>query len=293
MIKTIYIAGPMTGRPLYNFPAFDSAASALRALGWRVLSPADLDRDVGFDPCNDKVTPDFMSQARLRDTAAIEQSDALMLLDGWEDSKGARAERAYAEWKGISIFTMDDQLPDLSRPPSCKLVAFIGPKGCGKTSLCNLLEDQDTVRLSFATPLRSMLEAIGVTYEYHTENKSKAIPHIPGNPSSRHLLQTLGTEWGRRLVHPEIWADLAIKAFTDKMNQGQDVVVDDLRFPNEFDAVRNAGGVIVRILPSQSLFYGDDQHESERHWKEMEPDHEILNYSSLAHLLNEYKELGI
>ena len=54
---TIYIAGKMRGIPYYNFPAFDAARDRLRECGFSVVSPADLDRDVGFDPAT--LPPDF------------------------------------------------------------------------------------------------------------------------------------------------------------------------------------------------------------------------------------------
>ena len=47
---TVYIAGPMRGYPRFNFDAFDAAQSHLESLGYRVISPAALDREVGFNP---------------------------------------------------------------------------------------------------------------------------------------------------------------------------------------------------------------------------------------------------
>ena len=103
---TIYIAGPMRGYPQYNFPAFDAAEVALREQGWNVLNPAQMDRDIGFDP-NDVVTPEFVIQAILRDTEAIiQQADAVALLPEWWLSKGAQAEAMLAQWKGIPVYTM-------------------------------------------------------------------------------------------------------------------------------------------------------------------------------------------
>lgn len=107
-----YLAGPMRNYPLFNFPAFDAAAADLRASGIEVISPADLDRMVGFDPASlpadwdwSKLPSDFrLIHAVQRDLSAILQCDAIHLLPGWKDSKGARAERAVAEWLGLAIF---------------------------------------------------------------------------------------------------------------------------------------------------------------------------------------------
>ena len=41
----IYVAGPMTGHPELNFPAFHAAATELRALGHHVENPAEINAD--------------------------------------------------------------------------------------------------------------------------------------------------------------------------------------------------------------------------------------------------------
>ena len=50
MAKKVYIAGPMRGKKLYNFPEFDRVGGILLSKGYKVYSPADLDREHGFDP---------------------------------------------------------------------------------------------------------------------------------------------------------------------------------------------------------------------------------------------------
>lgn len=100
-MPSIYIAGPMTGYPDYNFPAFDEARDHLER-DWNVISPADLDRAVGFEPTHE-VTPEFLRDAMRRDINAIMAVDALYALKGWEQSKGASAEVALAKWRGIPV----------------------------------------------------------------------------------------------------------------------------------------------------------------------------------------------
>lgn len=65
--------------------------------------------------------------------------------------------------------------------------------------------------------------------------------------TSRRIQQTLGTEWGRDQIHPELWVLLARDAWNREHAKGRSVVVDDMRFPNELAAVRAAGGTPVRI----------------------------------------------
>ncbi len=99
----IYIAGPMTGLPLYNFPAFDAAAEKLRQRGHRVINPADLDRAAGITANTAPLPPGFMREAMRRDLNAICDCDAIALLPGWQKSKGVAVEMALARFLGLEI----------------------------------------------------------------------------------------------------------------------------------------------------------------------------------------------
>jgi len=113
---TIYIAGPMRGIALYNFPAFDAAAEKLRDNGHTVISPAELDINIGFDPSD--LPPDFdwgtvpdhfdLEECLMRDVEAVCHADAIYLLTGWEDSSGARMEKAVAEFLGLKVIYQDE-----------------------------------------------------------------------------------------------------------------------------------------------------------------------------------------
>jgi uncharacterized protein DUF6378/uncharacterized protein DUF4406 len=106
-MRTVYIAGPMRGIPLFNFPAFDEAASRLRSAGWNVLSPAEMDRGIGFDENRDGLEAFDLHAAIERDLGAIlslaAPDDAVAMLPGWEKSTGASVERALALWCGLTI----------------------------------------------------------------------------------------------------------------------------------------------------------------------------------------------
>lgn len=85
-----YLAGPMRGYKLYNFPAFDKARDELTAVGYEIVSPADLDRQAGFDPSRDGWTHADQEMAVVRDVAAIAdpETKGIILIDGWERSEG-------------------------------------------------------------------------------------------------------------------------------------------------------------------------------------------------------------
>lgn len=98
--KTAYLAGKMRGIPKFNFPAFDAAAKDLREQGWEIISPADIDREHGFDPEKHDESYFPMNILIRRDIEAVLKQDAIILLPGWEKSVGANAELAVAKWAG-------------------------------------------------------------------------------------------------------------------------------------------------------------------------------------------------
>lgn len=109
--QTCYIAGPMRGYPRYNFDAFDSAAAVLRSEGWNVISPADLDRQAGFDPDTHPVTDELLREMQIRDVDAIFNADTVFVLDGWVTSKGATAEICVAKWRDIPVLSYSSRDP--------------------------------------------------------------------------------------------------------------------------------------------------------------------------------------
>lgn len=134
----IYIAGPMRGRKYFNFPSFDAAKVELEKQGHSVISPADLDRQTGFDP--ELLGSDYdwqdlnkiqfsLFDAIDRDVQALKTCDAIYMLDGWETSRGARAEKALAEWIGLHVIyqTNEDVLEEALRITKGDRNAQYGP----------------------------------------------------------------------------------------------------------------------------------------------------------------------
>ncbi|MDK9607088.1 DUF4406 domain-containing protein [Lelliottia wanjuensis] len=95
-MSRIYIAGPMTGIPEYNRPAFFDAAAQLVDRGHTVLNPATL--------------PNGLTQPQYMDIccAMLRCADAVFLLEGWEQSAGARAERALAEKLELGVIFQEE-----------------------------------------------------------------------------------------------------------------------------------------------------------------------------------------
>lgn len=99
----IYIAGPMSGIPEYNFPAFHAATKAWRDAGWEVVNPAELDETIdGFDAKKD--TALSHEHYMRRDIPEVAKCDAVALLPGWENSRGANNEITVANMCGLKFY---------------------------------------------------------------------------------------------------------------------------------------------------------------------------------------------
>lgn len=113
----IYLAGPMRGYRGYNHPAFNVATSYLREAGFVVFSPAEEDqrkfpdRDwstMTGDPVVDGISlPDMRSIIKADLVWIADNADILVLLPGWERSKGVAVEKALAEFLGLRVWFFD------------------------------------------------------------------------------------------------------------------------------------------------------------------------------------------
>lgn len=96
----IYLSGPMTGIPEFNYPAFNQAAAQLREKGYEVENPAE-------NPAPESgAWVDWMRLA----IKQMADCDTIVLLDGWQKSKGALIELKLAGDLGLSILTLAEML---------------------------------------------------------------------------------------------------------------------------------------------------------------------------------------
>jgi hypothetical protein len=97
----IYIAGPMTGLPDHNFPAFHAAADRFLEAGWEVANPAD-----NFGGRTDLPREIFL---RL-DVILLAQCDAIAMLPGWRRSRGALLEWAIARELRLDVYDAETMM---------------------------------------------------------------------------------------------------------------------------------------------------------------------------------------
>lgn len=132
-----------------------------------------------------------------------------------------------------------------------QLVAFTGQISHGKSAAADyLINHHGFERVSFADPLKEMLMTLGLSREqlYDQRKKEEPCGVVLGGKTPRHAMQTLGTEWGRKMIHTDIWAEAALRKMTKAIDEDRRLVIDDLRFDNEAKVVRSLGGIVVQII---------------------------------------------
>ena len=99
--KRVYIAGPMSGYPKFNYPAFHEAESKLRDAGYVPVNPAK-EHQVSED--GDNFADGVTYQDCLREALqALLTCDGVALLPGWENSTGAKLEHHVATVLGLDV----------------------------------------------------------------------------------------------------------------------------------------------------------------------------------------------
>jgi hypothetical protein len=99
--KPYYLAGPMSGLPSFNYPAFHAAAAALRARGYNLVSPAELDEQHTLQYATAIASPDgkdyhpkwTWGDYLARDVKIVaDEAQGIIFLPNWHTSRGAKLE---------------------------------------------------------------------------------------------------------------------------------------------------------------------------------------------------------
>ncbi|WP_323162842.1 hypothetical protein [Stenotrophomonas maltophilia] len=137
-------------------------------------------------------------------------------------------------------------------------IGIAGAKRAGKDTLARELQADLGLPIdSFAAPLRKFvadLAGMGGNLDVLEVHKETPIPWLDG-VTARQMMQTVGTEWGRQMVHPDLW----VRALFARLPAGG--IIPDVRFPNEAEAIRQRGGVVIRV--SRPGYGKGDSHASE------------------------------
>lgn len=128
-------------------------------------------------------------------------------------------------------------------------------------------------RYSFATPIKDMILA-----GLDLADKEEAKAELLYGCTYRSIAQTLGTEWGRECIHPDLWVKIA-----ERRCAGQNTIITDVRFENEAEFVR-ANGILVHIDRLDQKHIDESFHKSESGVVAKHGDYKILNHGDLNDL---------
>lgn len=146
------------------------------------------------------------------------------------------------------------------------LIGLTGTMGSGKSTVAEVLvREYGFVEVSFAAPIYAMVSALsGVPLDRLRDREIKETP-IPGlcNFTPRKLLQTLGTEWARDTLDTDFWINIARDEIGRNLDEGNSVVVADVRFGNEALMIRDLLGEVWRVVRPDNPYVTNTAHQSE------------------------------
>ena len=116
-------------------------------------------------------------------------------------------------------------------------IAFCGRLASGKTTASQIIEEMmdDVNILSFASRLK----------ELATE-----LYGMPVDKKNRSLLQNLGQKM--KEIDHNVWVNAVVNKI-NKMDKNENIIIDDLRFPNEWEALKSLGFIIIRLKVEPSI----------------------------------------
>lgn len=137
-----------------------------------------------------------------------------------------------------------------------KLIGIYSPAAqSGKSFAANVLAQHGFASLSFAEPIKRMGVEFLMSFGYPKDqavrfvfaDKEKFIPEIDCTP--RHVLQTLGTDWGRKCIDERIWlTSMQTRIAKSLRSDAVGVVIDDVRFENEAKMIKDMKGEMWKIV---------------------------------------------
>ena len=201
------------------------------------------------------------------------------------------------------------------------IVGLVGQIGAGKGTVADLFVDRhDFFKESFANSVKDACAAVfgwdramleGDTLEsraWREQSDAWWSEKLGREFSPRLALQLMGTEAGRDVFHPDLWVHTVLNRCAK--NPNHNYVIADVRFPNEINAIRKAGGIVVRVKRGDEPewynvalkdnkkpnYHGmaqeyPDVHFSEWAWIGSDIDAEIANNSTLEDLTEKIDSL--
>jgi len=170
------------------------------------------------------------------------------------------------------------------------LVGLVGTKGVGKDTVGDYLAGY--TKRAFATPIKQACAILFDLPPHIFEGDDKELCDERHGMSPRQMLQMVGTDFFRDKVDADFW----IKHFQHwySQHQSDNIVVTDLRFQNEVDAIKDLGGIVVRITRPHGTGRHTivDTHVTEQGVATLQGvDYHVENDSTLEHMYTQIDKL--
>ena len=179
-------------------------------------------------------------------------------LPGWDSSYGISIEIEAFKSAGKPIFFMEPgEVPFEVIPKVRQIIGLCGFAGSGKDTAAQALLEDGWTRAAFADAVRESLLAVNPTTfeDSHRESPGRICSvkylvecggwgYAKKQPDVRSLLQRMGTEAGRNIHGEDCWIKIAKRKVDAAPGP---VVISDVRFASEAEAIRSWGGTIIRI----------------------------------------------
>lgn len=184
------------------------------------------------------------------------------------------------EWEQLSLFTDDD----LGITPSYNLIGLTGYSQSGKDTVASVLvEKYGYTRIAFADKIKDFLYSVNPLTACSPTGYLQDLVDLVGwdkakqEAQVRALLQNVGLS-ARELIDANIWVTLALR----NISSADRIVITDVRFENEADAIKNLGGQVWRI---KRLGVGPvNDHISESQLEAYKADQIFMNNGSVEDL---------
>ena len=180
---------------------------------------------------------------------------------------------------------------DVSRLPN--VIAVGAPvRRSGKGTIANvLINEYGYEQFSFALPIKAMFATLCLMHDI----PATALPDILGGArkeegilelglSLREFAEGVGTTWGRNMVDPDLWVDMAARRATKALLAGKRLVMDDARFENEVNLAYELGGCAVYVVRPVANGGFIPTLASEGHLTNAIFSHEFINDGTVADL---------
>jgi hypothetical protein len=195
------------------------------------------------------------------------------------------------------------------------IIAISGKIGSGKSTVGDIFEKQGFQLDSFA---KSVKDICSILFGYDRNKIDGSTPadrlwreKVDKNHTNlmekdftpRDAMVLVGTEFGRNMIHPNIW----IETLFNRYDKNTDLLITDLRFPNEYEEIKKRGGIVIRInrpnltkLTNLNSVNNDSNHISECALDNYNFDYVINNNTTLydleikvLNIINEIKKTNI